>query len=168
MRVEGKRKSIRTKFSKTRILLYLFKGADEDAMNAIKDLGIEGVDYEKTSKRVYPCGATASQIIGVLNSDGDAITGLELYYDDILGGTAGQKTLEYSKEGVPVPGTEQVTAEVINGQDIVLSIDIDVQQNLRKHSHYVLKRYKVLVDQRCLWTLLQGKSMHALLRLPLT
>ena len=100
--------------------VYLFKGADEDQMNQIKDLAIEGVDFEKTSKRVYPCGATASQIIGVLNSDGEAITGLELYYDDILGGTAGQKTTQYSKEGVPVPGSEQVTAEVVNGKDIVL------------------------------------------------
>lgn len=111
---------------------YLFKGADEDAMNRIKDLGIEGVDFEKTSKRVYPCGAAASQIIGVLNSEGKAITGLELYYDDILGGKKGQKTTEYSKEGVPVPGTEKVTSEVENGKDIVLSIDIDVQQKLEE------------------------------------
>lgn len=37
---------------------YLYKGADEDGMNKIKDLGIEGVDFEKTTKRVYPCGAT--------------------------------------------------------------------------------------------------------------
>lgn len=112
--------------------VYLFKGADEDQMNQIKDLAIEGVDFEKTSKRVYPCGATASQIIGVLNSDGEAITGLELYYDDILGGTAGQKTTQYSKEGVPVPGSEQVTAEVVNGKDIVLSIDIDLQEKLEE------------------------------------
>lgn len=112
--------------------VYLFKGADEDQMNQIKDLAIEGVDFEKTSKRVYPCGATASQIIGVLNSDGEAITGLELYYDDILGGTPGQKTTQYSKEGVPVPGSEQVTAEVVNGKDIVLSIDIDLQEKLEE------------------------------------
>ena len=112
--------------------VYLFKGADENQLNQIKDLGIDGVDYEQTSKRVYPCGATASQIIGVLNADGEAITGLELYYDDILGGTAGQKTTQYSKEGVPVPGSEQVTAEVVNGKDIVLSIDIDMQQKLEE------------------------------------
>ena len=128
----GEAQEYKDKIQQDTNFVYLFKGADEEDMNAIKDLAIEGVDYEKTSKRVYPCGATASQIIGVLNSDGDAITGLELYYDDILGGTAGQKTLEYSKEGVPVPGTEQVTAEVVNGQDIVLSIDIDMQQKLEE------------------------------------
>lgn len=128
----GKAQEYKEKIQQDTNFVYLFKGADEDAMNAIKNLGIEGVDYEKTSKRVYPCGATASQIIGVLNADGDAITGLELYYDDILGGTPGQKTQEYSKEGVPVPGTEHVTAEVVDGQDIVLSIDIDMQQKLEE------------------------------------
>ena len=128
----GKAQEYKEKIQQDTNFVYLFKGADEDAMNAIKNLGIEGVDYEKTSKRVYPCGATASQIIGVLNADGDAITGLELYYDNILGGTPGQKTQEYSKEGVPVPGTEHVTAEVVDGQDIVLSIDIDMQQKLEE------------------------------------
>lgn len=112
--------------------VYLYKGADEDQMQQIIDLDIEGVDYEETSKRVYPCGATASQIIGVLNSDGEALTGLELYYDDILGGTDGEKTLEYSQEGVPVPGSETITAEVVNGQDIVLSIDIGMQEQLEE------------------------------------
>ena len=45
--------------------VYLYKGADEAGMNKIKDLGIDGVDFEKTTKRVYPCGSTASQIIGI-------------------------------------------------------------------------------------------------------
>ena len=42
------------------------------------------------------------------------------------------KRQEYSKEGVPVPGSEKVTAEVVNGQDIVLSIDVDMQQKLEE------------------------------------
>ena len=111
---------------------YLYKGADEEGMNKIKDLKIDGVDFEKTTKRIYPCGATASQVIGLLNSDGEALTGLELQYDSILGGTPGQKTTEYSKEGVPVPGSEHVTSEVVDGQDIVVSIDVDMQQKLEE------------------------------------
>lgn len=128
----GKAEDYKNKILSDTNFVYLFKGADEESLNKIKDLQIEGVDYEKTSKRVYPCGSTASQIIGILNTDGEAITGLELYYNDILGGTKGEKTIQYSKEGVPVPGSEQVTAEVVNGKDIVLSIDVDVQQKLEE------------------------------------
>lgn len=47
--------------------------------------------FEDTSKRVYPCGAIGSQIIGILNSEGQGLTGLELYYDDILGGEPGKE-----------------------------------------------------------------------------
>ncbi len=128
----GEAKDYKDKITQDTNFVYLYKGSDEDGMKKIKELGIDGVDFEKTTKRVYPCGAVGSQIIGVLNSDGKALTGLELYYDDILGGTAGSKTTEYSKEGVPVPGTEQVTAEVVDGNDIVLSIDVDMQEKLEE------------------------------------
>jgi cell division protein FtsI (penicillin-binding protein 3) len=110
--------------------VYLEKGVDEDQLNIIKDQNITGFDYEKTSKRVYPCGAIASQIIGVVNNEGKAVSGLELQYDSILGGTAGKKTTMYSKEGVPVPGSTQIESEVVNGQDIVISIDIELQECL--------------------------------------
>ena len=128
----GEAKDYKDKITQDANFVYLYKGADEDGMKKIKELGIEGVDFEKTTKRVYPCGSVGSQIIGVLNSDGQALTGLELYYNDILAGTAGRKTTEYSKEGVPVPGTEKVTAEVVDGKDIVLSIDVDMQEKLEE------------------------------------
>ncbi len=128
----GEAQDYKNKITQDTNFVYLYKGADEEGMKKIKELGIDGVDFEKTTKRVYPCGSVGSQIIGVLNSDGKALTGLELYYDDILGGTAGRKTTEYSKEGVPVPGTEKVTAEVVDGKDIVLSIDVDMQEKLEE------------------------------------
>lgn len=111
---------------------YLQRGADVELGEKIKALGIEGVDLEETSKRVYPHGSTASQIIGILNTDGEAISGIELYYDDILGGTPGEKKTAYSLERVPVPGSTVVTAEMVNGQDIVLSIDIEMQERVEQ------------------------------------
>lgn len=128
----GKYDDYKEKIQTDTNFIYLYKGTDEEGMKKIKELGIEGVDFEKTNKRVYPCGATASQVIGLINVDGDALTGLELKYDDILGGSAGEKTTSYSKEGVPVPGTEHVTAQVVDGKDIVVSIDIDMQQKLEE------------------------------------
>jgi cell division protein FtsI (penicillin-binding protein 3) len=128
----GEAKDYKEKITSDTNFVYLYKGADEAGMKKIKELNIEGVDFEKTTKREYPCGSVGSQIIGILNSDGKALTGLELYYDDILAGTDGEKTTEYSKEGVPVPGSETVTAEVVDGKDIVLSIDIDMQEQLEE------------------------------------
>ena len=123
-------KVYREKIDQDTNFAYLVKSADVDKAQEIKDLAIDGVGFEDTSKRVYPCGAIGSQIIGILNSEGQGLTGLELYYDDILGGTPGKKTTEYSKEGVPVPGSTVVESEVENGQDIVLSIDVGLQEHL--------------------------------------
>lgn len=123
-------KTYREKIDQDTNFAYLVKSADTDKAQKIKDFAIDGVGFEDTSKRVYPCGATGSQIIGILNSEGQGLTGLELYYDDILGGKPGKKTTEYSKEGVPVPGSTIVESEVENGQDIVLSIDVDLQEHL--------------------------------------
>ncbi|WP_251198330.1 peptidoglycan D,D-transpeptidase FtsI family protein [Anaerotardibacter muris] len=133
----GDAQEYRDKIEQNTNFVYLVKGVDEDQLKKIKDLKIEGFDYEKTSKRIYPCGAIASQIVGVVNNEGEPLSGLELYYNDILGGTPGKKTTMYSKEGVPVPGATQIEAEVVNGQDIVVSIDIELQERVEKA---VLKR----------------------------
>lgn len=133
----GEAQDYREKIEQDTNFVYLAKGVDEEQLNKVKELGIDGFDYEKTSKRIYPCGAIASQLIGVVNSEGEPVSGLELYYNDILGGTPGKKTTMYSKEGVPVPGATQIEAEVVNGQDIVVSIDVELQQQVEKS---VLKR----------------------------
>lgn len=133
----GDPQEYREKIEQDTNFVYLAKGVDEDQMKAVKDLGVEGFDYEKTSKRIYPCGSIASQLIGVVNNEGQPVSGLELYYNDILGGTPGKKTTMYSKEGVPVPGATQIEAEVVNGQDIVVSIDVELQECVEKA---VLKR----------------------------
>jgi cell division protein FtsI (penicillin-binding protein 3) len=133
----GDANEYREKIEQNTNFVYLVKGVDEEQLNKVKELQIDGFDYEKTSKRIYPCGAIASQLIGVVNSEGEPISGLELYYNDILGGTPGKKTTMYSKEGVPVPGATQIEAEVVNGQDIVVSIDVELQEQVEKA---VLKR----------------------------
>lgn len=69
-------------------------------------------------------------MIGILNSEGEAISGLELYYNDILGGSPGERTIMYSREGVPVPGSETITQEAVAGKDIVVSIDVGLQEQV--------------------------------------
>ncbi len=126
----GEEDEYKEKITSDQNFVYLYRKAEEDKANVIDDLGIEGVGLEKTNKRVYPCGNVGSQVLGLINYDGEAVSGLERYYNDILAGTNGEKVTEYSKEGVPVPGTTRVTTEAVNGKDIVLSIDIEMQEQL--------------------------------------
>ena len=96
----------------------------EDALDAE---GLIGIYFLDDTKRVYPYGETAGQILGVVGTDGDGLTGLEYYYDDILKGEDGQMIVEEGIGGTPIAGGANQIIEAKNGTDIVISIDINIQ-----------------------------------------
>lgn len=105
-----------------------------DAPYEDKDFGIR---YKTLWKREYPNGQVGGQVVGACKLDTEVennreyytgISGLELYYDDILSGEAGYTREETSPDGTPIPGGEHDSKEAVNGQDIIISIDIELQQ----------------------------------------
>ncbi len=90
---------------------------------------LDGIYYLEDVKRVYPYGQIAGQVIGYVGTDGEGLSGLELQYDDILGGTDGYRVVEYGRGGIPIPGGVQEDEPAVDGQDIMISIDITLQQN---------------------------------------
>lgn len=61
-------------------------------------------------------------------STATAKPGLELYYDSILKGEPGKLVLQQGAYGMPIPDGTEVDEPAKDGQDIILSIDIDMQQ----------------------------------------
>lgn len=123
----GEAQEYRDKIVSDASFVYLTKGADLKLGRELLDLGIEGVDYEKAEKRIYPCGAVGSQVIGFMNEDGEPVCGIELQYNDILKGQPGKREISYSRNLVPIPGSEKVIEQARAGNDIVLTIDIGLQ-----------------------------------------
>ena len=111
---------------------YLSKRVDvskaDQVAQELSDKGLSGVYYESNTKRVYPYGTTCAQILGYVNQEGAALSGLEYYYDDVLKGSDGQRVYEASRNGTPIAGGVSDTIAARNGTDIVLSIDIDLQE----------------------------------------
>lgn len=105
---------------------YVQRQVDNDLAQKVKDLNITGLYFLNDSKREYPNGAVGGQIIGLCDIDGNGLTGLELYYNSILGGTAGHVTYEQGNNGIVISGTEKRT-DATDGQDIVVSLDVDMQ-----------------------------------------
>lgn len=129
---------------------YIQRKADVDKAQQIKDLDLSGIHFLKDTKRVYPCGENGGQIVGMCDIDGNGLTGLELYYNDTLQGVDGQVVEEIGSDGRSVVGSSYERQARQNGQDIVLSIDIEMQQFLEK-------RLSEQTDQ------LNGKSGNAVL-----
>ena len=111
---------------------YISRQVDSDDADEIeqklKEKGIKGIYRLKDSKRVYPYGAIGSQVLGIVGIDGDGLTGLEYYYNDILKGKNGTMYLETGQGGTPIAGGHSEVDEARDGTDIVISLDIDIQR----------------------------------------
>ena len=110
-----------------------------DELNA---KSLPGVHALRDSRREYPYGAVGGQILGVVGTDGEGRTGLELYYDSILRGTDGEMVIETGLGGTPISDAEAEVKEAVDGTDIVISLDINVQRVAEERIVEGVEEYK--------------------------
>jgi cell division protein FtsI/penicillin-binding protein 2 len=91
----------------------------------VEELGIEGISVLPDSRRIYPQGELASQVIGAVGEDNKGLTGLEQAEDEILGGAGGTQEVIHDARGEPIR-FDTVEAPSV-GEDIALTIDAAVQ-----------------------------------------
>ena len=118
----------REKATRDATWVYVQRQVDSDDCEELEAYGYSGIEFEQCTKRVYPYGSLAAQVLGVVSVDGEGSCGLERYYDDILTGTDGYLVRERAQDGSYVAGGayEKVAAE--DGTDLVLTIDATIQQ----------------------------------------
>lgn len=85
-----------------------------------------GVYAEKSYKRYYPQPQANSQIIGLTNTEGTGIEGLEMQLNKRLAGVDGEQKIIRDKHGNRIQ-TPEVVKEVEAGENITLSIDSRLQ-----------------------------------------
>ncbi|WP_235604901.1 peptidoglycan D,D-transpeptidase FtsI family protein [Enteractinococcus helveticum] len=104
------------------------------------DVGIPGLLSEPVAERVYPNGAVAGSILGFNGHDGHGLEGIERSQDDHLSGQAGERVFEISADGVRIPNASFSETPAVDGDDIRLTIDLDV-------SWYAQEAIAAKVDQ---------------------
>jgi len=109
--------------------VYILRQADSELADELKALKLKGVYFTPDTKRVYPKGQIGGQVIGFADIDGRGVSGLELFYDEVLKGLPG-KPSERGRSGIPIPSEVNVDTLPTNGQDIVISIDYVLQEYL--------------------------------------
>ena len=109
------------------------RGITEVLKGAIEELELPGIDFISDSKKRYYTNSTfASYIIGYAKENEEkklvGELGIEGYYDEILSGTNGKtKYLKYTSSNYRIPNTPEETTEAVDGSDIYLTIDFDIQ-----------------------------------------
>lgn len=115
------------KLTKDATFVYIARKVDIERAKALEALGLKGVYFQEDSRRVYPSNELACQVLGFVGVDDEGLAGLEKYYDDVLGGTPGKLIAEKGPGGVPIPGGVQLEEDPVDGENIVLTLDKDIQ-----------------------------------------
>jgi cell division protein FtsI/penicillin-binding protein 2 len=104
---------------------YLVRKASPHVGARIQRLNIEGIGVMDDSRRRYPDGDLASQVIGTVGIDNKGLSGLEQQLNDKLGGTDGEQRIVKDARGDPV-SLEQVK-DVHPGSDLRLALDASLE-----------------------------------------
>ncbi|HEX6462035.1 MAG TPA: penicillin-binding protein 2 [Candidatus Saccharimonadales bacterium] len=105
---------------------------------------LSGVGTQAEQKRVYPEGSLAAQVLGYVNREGKGQYGLEGALDNRLAGKDGLRTAVVDARGIPltVSSKDDVITPPKNGDDIVLSVDRNIQAYIEKALAEGLKNAK--------------------------
>ncbi len=107
---------------------YLARKLDASRGAKVERLQIEGIGTQSESKRVYPQGSLASQLLGPVGTDGEGLGGLEAAHEQTLHGRDGSRRLVRDALGKPISIVEGARAEP--GDDLRLTIDAPLQERV--------------------------------------
>jgi len=103
----------------------------DEEIEKINQLNYDGLDFVKETYRYYPDGMTSSHIIGFVGYQNDELVGnygLEGYWEEELRGQSANFTSEKDVHGNYITiGETDGNKDVINGQDLYLTIDQAIQ-----------------------------------------
>ena len=100
---------------------------EKEAIEKMIAYGLDGVYYSRDNSRQYAFNDALCQVLGFTSSDGLGISGLEKYYNTILGGTDGEITYTTDIVGIETENPVVVYREAKAGDEIRLTIDMDIQ-----------------------------------------
>lgn len=112
------------------------------------DISSDCVYPEQASKRYYPNGSLASNVIGFTNFDGEGVYGLEAYYDDYLRGTDGKAFYLTDGMGQGIEFGNDDYFRATDGYSLVLTLDEVLQHYLEKNLEQCVSQHSV-VNRAC-------------------
>ena len=103
---------------------------------------LQGISLLPDTKRLYPFGSLAGNVMGFVNASNVGAYGLEAAYDDVLSGSTGLTITPINANSTPLlfSGTEQMI-DAENGNSLVLTLDTNVQYALEKGLESMLDKY---------------------------
>lgn len=120
------------KLSKKKRFVWVMRKMSWDKKEKIQALNLEGIGFLREAKRVYPQDSILAQVLGLVNIDNQGIEGLELLFDQQLGGKDGWVRVLHDSRSRSL----FLSPQILNpkpGADIFLTIDLQIQYWVEKY-----------------------------------
>jgi len=103
---------------------WIARKADADVIDRLKALNLQGIHYQKESKRFYPKREMAAQVLGYVGTDDAGLSGIERQYNDRLQGAPGSMVISVDARK---KWFGRIEKEPEPGDNITLTIDEKIQ-----------------------------------------
>jgi cell division protein FtsI (penicillin-binding protein 3) len=109
---------------------YVAQKVDLATAAKVEALEIEGIGQLPESRRSYPQGEMAGQVIGAVGSENQGLTGLEAGEEEVLAGSDGERRIVNDALGDPI--RLETVEEADDGEDIQLTLDPVIQRETER------------------------------------
>ncbi len=120
--------TVRTSVEKYSAIEKVKSNVSIEVGDAIRSYQLDGVKVDEDYKRYYPYDTLASKVLGFTGADNQGIIGLEVMYEEYLKGEDGTILTITDATGVEVEEYGESRLEPISGNDLHISLDINIQQ----------------------------------------
>ncbi len=133
---EGVRKKVEKRSSREIIRT----NVDKETGDKIRDYHLAEVKVDEDYKRYYPFDSLASKVLGFTGGDNQGILGLEVIYEDYLKGINGLILTTTDAAGVEVENTFEDRVEPVAGNDLMISLDVNIQQYAEQAAYETMEK----------------------------
>lgn len=131
--------TVRKRVEKVSSIEKIRSNVPKEVGDAVRAYGLDGVKVDEDYKRYYPYDDLASKVLGFTGSDNQGILALESKYDETLSGQPGLILEMTDAKGVRLKEEGESRVEPQDGDDLYISLDINIQQYATQLAEQVKK-----------------------------
>lgn len=131
---------VREKVEKRSSREIIRSNVSKETGDAIRACHLDGVKVDEDYKRWYPHGSLASKVLGFTGGDNQGIVGLEVMYEEILGGISGRILTMTDAAGIEITNTFEDRVEPVPGADLTVSLDVNIQRYAEQAAYETMER----------------------------
>lgn len=136
------KEEIRKKVKKRSVREKIKSNIPKETGDKIREYNLEGVKVDEDYKRYYPYESLASKVLGFTGADNQGIIGLEVQYEKYLKGVDGMIMTPTDSRGIEMENALEQRQEPVSGNDLVTSIDVNVQKYAEQIAYNTLEAKK--------------------------